>query len=185
MKEAWERDRAAVRGFVERVAADYGAASIAVDADLGDGVGGSPEARVALPGQAATNAETVDLVVSVDAPARAARWEEYLVVLAKRARKVLVVVAGNAERLGRRRGPGTTAVACVLWSTGRVREHAYLGLPRLIAPPTEILPAPARALVRWTARWHVFVVDTAPRTPQARRRLLTDEATLRGPMRTT
>ena len=91
-------------------------------------------------------------------------------MLGERARSALLVVARNAERIGRHAEPGVVALARVLWQIGRVREHAYLGLPRL-AGASAIVQVPAGVLVRRTARWHVFVVETAPRTPQARRRL--------------
>jgi len=156
--------------FVQSVAAAYGAATVLADATLAGGPAGPAEVRVESPDALAAGVERVDLVVSFDAPARGAGWEPYLVALANRAQKVLLVFVGNAERPGGGTSPHTTALARVLWQVGRVREHAYLGLPRLVAA-SEVVQAPAGVLVRRTARLHAFVVDTAPRTPQARRRL--------------
>lgn len=169
MSRGWERDRAAIHGFVERVAAEYGAASVMVDADL-DGATGSRDVRIVLSGETAP--EPADLVVAVDAPAGADSWREYLIARAGSARKALLVVADNSEKVGAGRGPATTELAAVLWSVGRVREHAYLGLPWLLGA-SRIVQAPTGMLVRRGARLHAFVVDTAPRTPQARRRLRT------------
>jgi len=165
-----DRDGAAVRGVVDRVAAAYGAETVLADAELGRGAGGSRGVRVLPPASWGPDVRPADMVVSFDAPARGAGWDEYLLILGKQARKALVVFARNAERLGGRSGPDTAALAGILWQVGRVREHAYLGVPRLLGA-SGVVQAPAGRLVRRTARWHAFVVDTAPRTPQARRRL--------------
>lgn len=111
-----------------------------------------------------------DLAVSLDAPGRTARWEEHLGALARLARMAVVVLTRNAERIGGPAGPTATALAGVLWQLGRVREHAYLAGPRILGRG-EVVQAPAGTLVRRLAQLHAFVVDTAPRTPQARRRL--------------
>jgi hypothetical protein len=167
-----ERDQVVVRGVVDRVAASYGAVTVLTDEELGDGGGDSRAMRLVPPWAWTPDIEPADLVVSFDASTRGAGWEEYLTRLAKRAKKALLVFAPNTERVGWPTGLSTTALARVLWQLGRVREHAYLGLPRVMGA-SEVVQAPAGMLVRRTARTHVFVVDTAPRTPQARRRLRT------------
>jgi hypothetical protein len=164
-QRAWETS-----AFVRHVAESYGASTVLADAPMRGGVGEGRTVHVVLPGEDGPD-QPADIVVSLDAPGRTRDWQLYLGERAKLARWVLVVFADNAERLPRRGGPGTTAIAAVLWRLGRVREHAYLGIPRVVAPGP--VQAPASALVRWTAPRHVFVVDTAPRTPQARRRLRT------------
>jgi hypothetical protein len=158
-----------VRGVADRV----GAATVLLDAEVEGGTGNGREARiVGLGGHPGEG--PYDLVVAVDAPLRTADWEPYLGERAKLARKALIVVTVNADRASARGGgPDTVAIAGVLWRVGRVREHVYLGVPRLVAPGP--VSAPASRWVRWTARRHAFVVDTAPRTPQARRRLRTVE----------
>lgn len=175
MSVGWRREEEAVRRFVQSVAAAYGAATVLADAPRAGDAAGATEVRVVLPDALAAGVDRVDLLVSWDAPARAAGaagWEEYLAALARRAQKALLVLARNAERPGQGSSPDTTALARVLWQVGRVRQHAYLGLPRLVAS-SDVVEAPAGALVRRVARIHAFVVDTAPRTPQARRRLRT------------
>jgi hypothetical protein len=128
-----------------------------------------------------------DMVVSFDAPPYVHDWQRYIAHLAGTAGKVLVVVVRNPQRLqfaGVRAHPGreTLVLAPVLWAAGRVREHAYLGVPRVVSflanarrkrAPVDVVQGPVGAGVRRTAALHAFVVDTAPRTPQARRRLRT------------
>jgi hypothetical protein len=161
--ELEERERAAVGRLVQRACRLYGAASTLDD-------------RPAGPARA-------DLVLSLDPPARGGDWRGYVRAQAGRAAKVFVVVVPNPERAfsrGAREGRETLDLAGVLWELGRVREHAYLVLPGpveilaavrgwLVAP--DVAQAPVGPLVRRTARLHAFVVDTAPRTPQARRKL--------------
>jgi hypothetical protein len=165
-----ERGLEAVKRLVERVARAYEAGSTLIDADPG----GPPPAGRA------------DLVVSFDAATRAGDWRGRLKSLAGQASKVLVVVGPNPDRvqLGAvaqlAGGREVADVAGLLWELGRVREHAYLVFPRAVevlaavrgslAEP-DVARAPVGALVRRTARLHAFVVDLAPRTPQARRRL--------------
>jgi hypothetical protein len=95
-----------------------------------------------------------------------------------------LVVVSNPERLGSERqgrsSRETLSLAPVLWELGRVREHEYLVIPRALemlnrltddAASSAVLRGPLGAMVRRTAMLHAFVVDLAPRTPQARRRL--------------
>ncbi|HEY5240188.1 MAG TPA: hypothetical protein VIJ22_01930 [Polyangiaceae bacterium] len=164
------KNQVAVRGVVDRVAVAYGAATVLTDAELGSGTAGSREVLVVPASAWTSDVEPADLVVTLDAPAAGAGWEDYLVMLAKQARKVLLVFAHNAERIGRHAGPGTAALARVLWQIGRVREHTYLGSLPLVGA-YEVVRVPAGMLVRKTALLQAFVVDTVPRTPQARRRL--------------
>jgi hypothetical protein len=133
------------------------------------------------PSQAAASGSTADLVVWGIETHRTADWPEGLRAAAARAKRALVVVVRNAERLGANgEAFGTLEIAPVLWGLGRVRDHAYLALPKALGAalsvrfafaPTDVLHAPVPALVRRTARLHGFVVDITPRTPQARRRL--------------
>jgi hypothetical protein len=125
----------------------------------------------------------VDLVISFDAPRCIPEWRQYLAVLARAARKVLVVIVRNPERiLGRAVHPShdTRELTRVLWGVGRVREHAYLGVPSWVfalqhsrgaGATQDVVQSPAGVAVRLVAPLHAFVVDTSPRTPQARRRL--------------
>jgi hypothetical protein len=156
-----------VRRFIDRVATQYGAQSV-------------EEGAAAL---AAGAGPAADLVVSFEGPAHRPQWEEYVVALSRTARKILIVIVPNPERMfDRVAHPAgeTSNIARVLWSVGRVREHAYLGVPpwvralqrargRSVAEDT--MQAPVGLSVRLAAPLHAFVVDTAPRTPQARRRL--------------
>jgi hypothetical protein len=122
-----------------------------------------------------------DLVISFDAPPSVPSWQEYVLALARAARKVLIVVVRNPDRVlsgPSHAGHQTRGLAGVLWSAGRVREHVYLGAPfwvtalrRARGQFAEAVESPAGAAVLLTAPLHAFVVDTAPRTPQARRRL--------------
>lgn len=125
----------------------------------------------------------VDLVISVDAPRCLSEWRQYLAVLARAARKVLVVIVRNPEQILSRAGPpsrDTRELTRVLWGVGRVREHAYLGVPSWVfalqhfrgaGAMQDVVQSPAGMAVRLVAPLHAFVVDTSPRTPQARRRL--------------
>jgi hypothetical protein len=153
-------DSAVVQRFVERVARAYGASTVASDAELGAGEEVGSRA---------------DLVVSVEAPSRIERWPEHLARLGKLAGKALVVIVSNPERGWPLSDGGldTTELARVLWEAGRVRERAYLALPSLVAGLRGGHAREGRVslLVRRTARLLAFVVDTAPRTPQGRRRL--------------
>jgi hypothetical protein len=146
----------------------------------------APETRIVL-NPLEDGLPTADMVVSFDAPPYVLDWQRYIARLASAAGKVLVVVVHNPQRLelsGGNAHPGreTLGLAPVLWSSGRVREHAYLGVPRVVSflagarrgrAPLDVVQGPAGASVRKTAALHAFVVDTAPRTPQARRRLRT------------
>jgi hypothetical protein len=167
------RDGVAASRFVQSVAAAYGAATMLTDAALAGGAG-LAEARVVPPDTLATGGDGVDLVVSFDALGgtlgEGTAWQDYLVALGRRAQKALLVFVRNAERPGQGDSPDTTALARVLWQVGRVREHVYLGLPRWVAG-SGVVHVPVGVVVRRMARFHGFVVDTIPRTPQARRRL--------------
>ncbi len=123
-----------------------------------------------------------DMVISFDAPPSVRAWQEYVAALARAARKVLIVVVRNPDRvLSGASHPGrqTRGLARVLWSVGRVRQHVYLDVPSWVTALQrvrghrfeEVIDSPVGAAVRLTAPLHAFVVDTAPRTPQARRRL--------------
>ncbi len=150
----------------------------------------APETRVVL-SPLDDSLPTADMVVSFDAPPYVPDWQGYIARLASLAGKVLVVVVRNPQRLafmGRaaHQGRETLGLAPVLWASGRVREHAYLGVPRVVSflanvrrgrAPLDLVQAPAGASVRKTAALHAFVVETAPRTPQARRRRLALAAT--------
>jgi hypothetical protein len=166
---------AAVRQFVERVARAYGGGTIASDADFGGGPGVGLIELAAGAGARAPGGARADIVVSLDAPSRIERWPEHIVELGRLARRALIVVVGNPERGWPLKGdgPDATELARVLWEAGRVRERAYLSVPALVAGLRRGQPLPGHVslLVRRTARLQAFVVDTAPRTPQARRRL--------------
>jgi hypothetical protein len=159
-----------MHGFVERVAASYEAGSMLFDSAL---LGNGPQ-TVAPDGELPE--QPVDVVVSLAAPERVTGWQEYLPRLARLARKALIVVARNAERPGQGSSPEGTELAGVLWAAGRVREHAYLAAPRMLAP-ADVVHAPAGRLVRRSAPFHAFVVDTRPRSRQARRRLRVADGT--------
>jgi hypothetical protein len=156
--------------FLERVGRQYGAGSVLADRDYG----GGETVRVVSPEAVGRGTDPADLVVSFDAPSRTARWHEYALSLAGLARKVLVVLVTNPERTWSRRAGDRAVVelAGVLWRAGRVRERTYLGLPSLLSSREyDARSFPAPFVVRRTARVQAFVVDTAPRTPQARLRL--------------
>jgi len=132
------------------------------------------------------------MVVSFGAPANGAGWEGTLRAFARQADKLVVVVVGNPDRIGAPPGErvngGTLSLAPLLWEVGRVREHEYLCIPRIVSilgrlrsdsVSSVALHGPLGAAVRRSARLHAFVVDVAPRTPQARRRLRTVEEAAR------
>jgi hypothetical protein len=165
------KTREAVTWLVERIATAY-----------------AVETRLEIKKGALDGLTPSDLVVSFDASSQAVNPERHLRSLAGLARKVLVVIVPNPERIGSPRtgrGSGETlSLASVLWDVGRVREHEYLVVPRVVASIARLrgnsvsstaLRGPLGALVRRAANLHAFVVDTAPRTPQARRRLRTAE----------
>jgi hypothetical protein len=159
-----------VRRFVDRVARACAAARVLSDTDYGGGA----EVLILHRGVSARDVEPADLVVSLDAPSRADGWAEHLVTLGELARKALVVVVRNPERpWPPGDGPAAVELAGVLWRVGRVRERVYLGMPALVAAllGEDVVAVPAGVLVRRTALFQAFVVDTSPRTPQARRRL--------------
>jgi hypothetical protein len=117
-----------------------------------------------------------DVVVLWAVLEEAEDWRALLREAASFAKKLLIAVVSNPrpwEGLlhaggGRRADsdPRRTAVlAPVLWELGRVRAHDYLAVPAWFER------MPAEGLVARVARLHAFVVDTAPRTPQGRRRL--------------
>lgn len=160
-----------VRRFVERTAGEYAVSTALSDAEYG----GGREVRLLAPGTGDGDLPEADLVVSFDAPSRAPAWGKHLLRLGKMARKALVVFVQNPEcvwplRYGR--AASMIEVAGILWQVGRVREHAYLDVPRLVAGVCGGEPSfvPVGLLARRTARLQAFAVDTRPRTPQARRR---------------
>ena len=122
------------------------------------------------------------VVVHGDAPG--SDWRTPLLALGKLAVKLVVVGVENpgawraeARSLFARVAGGvnggsgwgrTEALAPVLWEIGRVREHAFLDVPRLATR--------APRLARRVAPRHAFVVDVTPRSPQARRRLRLETA---------
>jgi len=129
----------------------------------------------------------VDLVVSFEGPPFPADWPTYFFDLARRARKLLVVIVRNPDRVGFARPHAslrqTSRLAPFLWQLGRVRDHVYLGVPWPVAgaltvfgggASAEVHREPVSVVVRRTALLHAFVVDTAPRTrQQAKKRLRT------------
>jgi hypothetical protein len=161
--ELREGERRAVERFVASVRRAVGAESVSD----------------ASPGSSAEPATASDLVVwcsgsAADVPAA---------TLAPLARKALVVIVRNPENL-LRPGAGchTNALAPALWSVGRVRDHAFLAIPAAVrvamaawqrSAVADVLHAPASWVVRQASPLHAFVVDTTPRTPQARRHLRT------------
>lgn len=102
-------------------------------------------------------------------------WAAQLVELGKLAALALIVVVRNPRGLlDRVAGDApppmchTKAIAPVLWQIGRVREHLFLDAGSL-AMVEQMAPKLRPRL----ARLHAFLVDTTPRTPQARRKLHT------------
>jgi hypothetical protein len=167
------------RGVAVTVAISRAADEAVVRAGYARASLGAPEIRL-IPeplGQGAL--PQADMVVSFDAPPGVPQWQDYVAAVARAARKVLVMVLPNPERLfiaASRSGGQAAGLAQVLWSVGRVREHAYLDVPAWVlalqgAPAQSVVQSPAGVAVRLAAPLHAFVVDTAPRTPQARRRL--------------
>lgn len=159
------RERAAIDRLVQRTARACAAGSLHLEPPLA---------------RASSAPARADLVVLYDGGGTG-DLRERLADLASRAAKALLVVLPNPDRvhLGPDH-PQPPDLLRVLWELGRVREHAYLVFPRpvealgaaqgrVVAP--DVANAPVGALMRRTARLHAFVVDTAPRTPQARRRL--------------
>lgn len=162
------REGDAVRRLVDRVAHGCDAATIAFEPPAARGVAGP---------------ERVDVLAFHHVGTSRAGIAD----LASRAAKVLVVVQANPDRLavdcaGTR---DTVDLARMLWELGRVREHAYLVFPRavevfgaakgqVVAP--DVAYAPVGALLRRTARLHAYVVDTTPRSRQARRKLRVADA---------
>jgi hypothetical protein len=167
--ELGARERAAVRRLVERVAHGCEAVTTWWGPPLGDG---------------AAAPEHADVVVACERLASGGDdWRARVADLGSRATKRLVVVGPNPHRGlgvgGSVRGEQGD-LARLLWELGRVRDHAYLVFPRavevvaaargqVLAP--DLAHAPVGALVRRTAHLHGFVVDTVPRSRQARRRL--------------
>jgi hypothetical protein len=161
------REREAVTRLIARVVALYGI-----------------ETRLEVSTGPLEGLAPADLVVSRDGASWPSDVGRHLRSLATLARKVLLVVVSNPERLGSERqgrsSRETLSLAPVLWELGRVREHEYLVIPRALemlnrltddAASSAVLRGPLGAMVRRTAMLHAFVVDLAPRTPQARRRL--------------
>jgi hypothetical protein len=110
-----------------------------------------------------------DMVVAYDALVRAPDWRAHLALLAKRARKILVVTVTNPESWGARArrlvGRPTSraddeqdVLVAELWVLGRVRDHVYF--PRLWRPGVRGLLmdlGPARAgHVYGPERWPYF-----------------------------
>jgi hypothetical protein len=162
------RARAALGAYVAGLSAAYDAGSVLLDAEAelapGTVAVERTQAGERLP------ARTFDLVVSVDAPHRCVDWGARLRQLRGVAARALVVVVENDERLGQAGAVSHDVLARLLWQLGRVREHVYVDCPR-IASREAVVSVPAGRLVRATARLRAYVVDTGPRTPQARRRL--------------
>ncbi len=160
------RERTAVRRLIECVAHGCEAATTWWGPPLGDG---------------APVPEHADVVVACEWLAPAGDdWRTRVADLGLRATKRLVVVGPNPHRGLGAAGGEQGDLARLLWELGRVRDHAYLVFPRavevvaaargqVVAP--DVAQAPVGALVRRTAHLHGFVVDTTPRSPQARRRL--------------
>jgi hypothetical protein len=146
--------------------------------------GAAGEARVVgMRDSAGDDAPKSDMVLLHGEPlGDAASWGETLTELGQHAAKLVVVVVENPRAWAARaralvsrvthgpKGHGgwgrTDALAPVLWSLGRVREHAYLDVPTLGWPAPKLASLAPRVASR-----HAFVVDRTPRTPQARRRL--------------
>jgi hypothetical protein len=167
------REQAALARFVDRVAHGCGASTTRYEPSL------EP---------AASAPERADVVVSYDeheydVEQGPGGWRVRILDRASRAAKLLIVVLPNPDRVQlamRSAGGGARDLVRLLWEIGRVRDHAYLVFPRavevlaavegqVVAP--DVAQAPVGALVRRTAHLHAFVVDTTPRTRQARRRL--------------
>ncbi len=136
---------------------------------------------VADPMRAADELPPADLVLAYHALPLVDDWRAYLRVLARLARKVLVVTVCNPDNwgvamiraAGRLRGRRdleapeswrTDALAPELWSLGRVREHVYFDAPwwpdLQVAPGQSLLDRarqllnPRRGAMRFTAEEH-------------------------------
>jgi hypothetical protein len=172
------REQVAVARLVERAAHERAATTVEYQAPLHAGsapAGGTPDERP-------------DLVVACELGAGAIDWRALLSPLVARATKGLVLVVANPERLvagGSASRGAELELARLLWELGRVRDRVYLVFPRLVetlgasrggivAP--DVARAPAGPLIRRTAHLQGYVLDTAPRSPQARRRLRTATA---------
>jgi hypothetical protein len=117
------------------------------------------------------------VVVHGAAPGAGGDWRGPLAALVKNAQKLAVVVAPNPRSAVSRvrsvigRGAdgwgATEGLAPVLWDLGRVRDHVWLETSRLGERLAQRAPGFTRAL----SRSHAFVVDVAPRSRQARRKL--------------
>jgi hypothetical protein len=156
-----------------RVRAQYAAAALA-----------APETRFIRDPLVPDALPHADLVVSFGAAPYVGDWAAYVTALARAAQRVLVMVVQNSDRaLSGTASPSCQpyALARLLWSVGRVKEHAYLAVPSWVGwlrrakghglADGDAVQSPGGLSVRLTAPWRAFVVDTAPRTRQARRRL--------------
>lgn len=148
-------------GVAEAVRAAYGA-----------------QAKVHLQGDEGELPKSDLVVIHGDQPG--GDWRHELTTFGSRASKLVVVSVPNAgawpararrllakvrgEDVAREDGWGRTeALAPVLWSIGRVREHTYVEVPSLGERAPKLVPR--------VAQRHVFLVDVSPRTPQARRKV--------------
>ena len=168
MRSLSPRARAALGSYVAGVSAAYDAGSVLLDGEAELAPGTVAFERTPTGGR--LPATSFDLVVSVDAPHRCVDWGARLRQLRSLASRALVVVVENDERVGQAGAVSHDVLARLLWQLGRVREHVYVDCSR-IASRECVVSAPAGRLVRATARLRAYVVDTGPRTPQARRRL--------------
>ncbi len=119
--------------------------------------------------------DRVDVMVDILSPAPGEDWQEELRTLGRMAARALIVAVPNPAQVPARarrwasRDPGgaaagdTLALAPILWAVGRVKEHVFLGAPTWAATIRRIEEALSPV--------HAFVVDTTPRTRQAKRRL--------------
>jgi hypothetical protein len=156
-----------------RVRARYAAAALV-----------APEIRCIRDPLASDVLPHADMVVSFGAAPYVGDWAAYVTALARAAQRVLVMIVQNSDRAL----SGTPHPSCqpyplarLLWGVGRVKEHAYLAVPSWAGwlrrakghglVNGDAVPSPGGLSVRLTAPLRAFVVDTAPRTRQARRRL--------------
>ena len=107
-------------------------------------------------------------------------WAAQLEALGKIATHALVVVVKNPRGLvDRIHGDDlapmchTKTIAPVLWQIGRVREHVFFGHAFSGMARYGLFEQASPKLLPRVARMHAFLVDTTPRTPQARRKLHT------------
>ncbi|HEY2509240.1 MAG TPA: hypothetical protein VGI39_00155 [Polyangiaceae bacterium] len=162
----------AARGNAIFAVVDDGSSAEAVRAAYG------PKAKVHLQGDEGELPKSDLVVIHGDHPG--GDWRHELAAFGSHASKLVVVSVPNAgawqaqarrllarargEEVPREDGWGRTeALAPVLWSIGRVREHAYVDVPSV--------GDRAPKLVHRVAGGHVFLVDVTPRTPQARRKI--------------